>query len=660
MCGIAGKLYFDPLRPVEESVLRQMCDAMSHRGPDDAGIYIRGPVGLGHRRLSIIDLSPLGHQPMSNDDGSVWITFNGEIYNFPELRRELERAGVSFRSRSDTEVLLKLYEARGTDCLRELRGMFAFAIWDARRRRLFMARDRLGVKPLYYRLGADGLAFASEIKGLLQDPEVGREVDPVAIHHYLTYQYIPGPWCAFADVRKLPPAHYMVCENGRTEIQRYWKLAHGPKHEARTAAQLRDLEQELLERLDDAVRCRLISDVPVGAFLSGGIDSSAVVAMMSRQMSQPVRTFSIGFAEDAYDELPAARTVADLFHTRHTEFRASVDIVDMVPQLVRAYDEPFAADSAIPTFILSKLARQHVTVILNGDAGDENFAGYDRHMAHHLATRLRGATRLLGSGPARRLLEALPHGSSPHDPRWRLKRFADQLGQAPEARNAGWQTRFGEREKAALYSEEFRRGLLGIDSHDLLFARYREAEAVDFLDQILYADVTTYLPDCLLTKVDIATMAYSLEARSPFLDHPFMEFVARLPSSLKLRGGRSKWILKRALGGILPSEILDRRKMGFTMPLDAWLRGELEDMARDLLLSRRALERGYFSPAYVKRVLDEHLAGRWNWHIEIWTLMMLELWHRELVEAGSPASVSGNGAPALAAAPGLQVGSPST
>jgi len=659
MCGIAGKLYFDPLRPVDESLLRRMCDAMSHRGPDDAGIFTRGPVGLGHRRLSIIDLSPLGHQPMSNDDGSVWITFNGEIYNFPELRRELEQAGVSFRSRSDTEVLLKLYEARGTDCLRQLRGMFAFAIWDARRRLLFMARDRLGVKPLCYRLGADGLTFASEIKGLLQDPEVGREVDPVAIHNYLTYQYIPGPRSAFAEVRKLPPAHYMVCQDGRTEIHRYWKLEHAPKHDARTPAQLRDLEHELLERLDDAVRCRLISDVPVGAFLSGGIDSSAVVAMMSRQMNQPVRTFSIGFAEDAYDELPAARIIADLFHTRHTEFRASVDIVDMVPQLVRAYDEPFAADSAIPTFILSKLARQHVTVILNGDAGDENFAGYDRHMAHNLATRLRGATRLLGSGPARRLLEALPHGSSPHDPRWRLKRFANQLGQTPEARNAGWQTRFGEREKAALYSEEFRRGVLGIDSHDLLFARYREASAADFLDQILYTDVTTYLPDCLLTKVDIATMAYSLEARSPFLDHPFMEFAARLPSSLKLRGGRSKWILKRALGGILPREILDRRKMGFTIPLDAWLRGELEDMARDLLLSRRALERGYFAPAYVKRVLDDHLAGRWNWHIEIWTLMMLELWHRELVDARVPASASGNGVSAIAA-PGLQVGSPST
>ena len=643
MCGIAGKLYFDGTRRVEEALIRRMCAAIAHRGPDDEGYYTSGQVGLGFKRLSIIDLSPAGHQPMPNDDATVWIVFNGEIYNFLELRRELEQKGVRFRSNSDTEVLLKLYEAHGPECIHKLHGMFAFAIWDSRRRRLFVARDRLGVKPLFYRLDADGLIFASELKALLQDPEVERVVDPVVIHNYLTYQYIPGSDSVFKGVHKLPPAHYMVWQDGKVEIHRYWKLDYVPKFEVKTSGQLRDLEEELLLRLREATKRRLVSDVPLGAFLSGGIDSSAVVAMMSQLQSEPVRTFSIGFSEDDYNELPAARLVSNLFHTRHTEFRVEVNAAEMVPQLVRAYDEPYAADSAIPTFILSKMARQHVTVVLNGDAGDETFAGYDRHMAHDLATRLHGVAALLGSGPARRLLEALPHGSSPRDPRWRLKRFVDQLGQSPESRNAGWQTRFGQPEKAQLYSEAFRKQVLGIDSHQLLFDRYREAKAADFLDRILYSDVTTYLPDCLLVKVDIATMANSLEGRSPFLDHTLMEFAARIPSRLKIRNGQSKWILKRALRGVLPESILHRRKMGFNLPLDSWLRGELKEMAQELLLSRRSLDRGYFEPAYVRHILDEHLAGRWNWHIEIWTLMMLEQWHREFVDV-VPYANAGNGA----------------
>jgi asparagine synthase (glutamine-hydrolysing) len=643
MCGIAGKLYFDAERRVEEPLIRRMCAAIAHRGPDDEGVYTSGPVGLGHRRLSIIDLSPAGHQPMPNDDGSVWIVFNGEIYNFLELRRELEQKGVRFRSNSDTEVLLKLYEAHGPECVRRLHGMFAFAIWDTRRRRLFVARDRLGVKPLYYRLDADGMVFASELKALLQDPEVERVVDPAVINDYLTYQYVPGQLSVFKGVQKLAPAHYMVCQDGKVETHRYWKLDYIPKLEVRTSGQLRDLEEELRLRLQEAVRCRLVSDVPLGAFLSGGIDSSAVVAMMSQLQGDAVRTFSIGFAEDEYNELPSAQIIADLFHTRHTEFRVKVDAVEMVPQLVRSYDEPFAADSAIPTFILSKLARKHVTVVLNGDAGDENFAGYDRHVANDLASRLRGLATILGSGPARRLLEALPHGSDPRDPRWRLKRFVDQLGQSPEARVAGWQTRFGRPEKAQLYSEAFAKQVLDIDSQELLFARYREAKAADFLDKMLYSDVTTYLPDCLLVKVDIATMANSLEARSPFLDHTLMEFAARIPSRLKIRNGQSKWILKRALRGLLPERILYRRKMGFSMPLDSWLRGELKDMAHELLLSRRSLDRGYFSPAFIRQIFEEHLAGRWNWHIEIWTLMMLEQWHREFVDV-APHTNAGNGA----------------
>jgi asparagine synthase (glutamine-hydrolysing) len=638
VCGIAGKLNFDPGRRVDRATLLRMTSALIHRGPDDEGVESFGPVGFGHRRLSIIDLSPAGHQPMANDDGSVWIVFNGEIYNFQELRRGLEQAGWRFRSNSDTEVLLRLYEALGVGCLHQLRGMFAFAIWDVKRQSLFIARDRLGVKPLFYRVGPDGLSFASELKALLQDPEVERRVDPVAIHHYLTYQYVPSPHCAFKGINKLRPAHYLLCHEGRVEVRPYWKLAHRPKHEVGSPRQLERLGEELRHRLEDAVRCRLVSDVPLGAFLSGGIDSSAVVGMMSGLSNRPVKTFSIGFEEQSYDELPAARVVADRFGTDHTEFRVRADIVDLLPTLVRAYDEPYADASAIPTFILSRLARRHVTVALTGDGGDENFAGYDRYRANDLARRLGGVAGLLGHPLARSVVQAIPHGNGQHDLRWRLKRFVDRLGQSREDRNAAWLSQFDGAEKEQLYAAGFQRQVSAIDSREVLFARSREADAEDFLDTTLYSDITTYLPDCLLVKADIASMANALEARSPFLDHPLMEFAARIPNRFKLRRGETKWILKRALRGLLPDAILHRPKMGFNLPLDAWLRGELREPARELLLGARSRGRGYFNPAYVRRLLDEHDAGRWNWHSEIWTLMMLEMWHREFVD-GVPAAV---------------------
>ncbi len=640
MCGIAGRMEFEPGRKADPELVQRMCDAIAHRGPDDAGVWAEGPVALGHRRLSIIDLSPAGHQPMPNADGSLWIAFNGEIYNFLELRAELEREGHAFRSRTDTEVLLHLYQRDGVECLQKLRGMFAFAIWDVKRQQLFLARDRVGKKPLAYRTDGRGLSFGSEIKAVLQDPDVEREPDPVALHHYLTYQCVPAPMCAFKGIQKLPPGHYLLARGGRVEVKRYWKLSYLPKFEARTARAERELEAELVRRFEEAVALRMISDVPLGAFLSGGVDSSAVVAMMCRKASGPVRTFSIGFDNDAYDELAFARRTAEHFGTQHTEFTVRPSALEVLPKLVWHYDEPYADASAVPTYYVSKLARDHVTVVLNGDGGDESFAGYDRYVANALAQRLSLLTPVLGSAAFRKALDLLPHGATSASSRWRLKRFVQQLGRSPQARNAAWLAQFDPEAKQQLYTAAFRREVGPADAEEALYARYRETDADNFTDATLYADVTGYLPDALLTKVDIASMAVALEARSPFLDHEFMEFAARLPARLKLDGRKTKVILKRALRGIVPDEVLDRRKMGFNAPVDQWLRGELREMSHDLLLSRRSLERGYFQRTFVERMLREHSQGTRNWHTQIWNLMMLESWHRSFVDEAQAQAVA--------------------
>ncbi len=639
MCGIAGRLNFDSGHPVAPEAVGRMCDAIAHRGPDDAGVWCDGAIGLGHRRLSIVDLSAAGHQPMSNTSGTCWIVFNGEIYNFLELRAELERDGVTFRSRTDTEVIIALYERHGIACLERLRGMFAFALWDVQERKLFLARDRVGVKPLCYHAGRDGIAFASEVKALLQDPAVGREPDPVAIHHYLTYQAVPAPMSAFRGVRKLPPAHYLEVHDGRITLKRYWKLSYAEPFTVKSAADERALEAELMERLEQCVALRMISDVPLGAFLSGGVDSSAVVALMARHSSGPVRTFSIGFDDDSYDELVFARQVAAQFGTRHIEFTVKPSAINVLPQLVRQYDEPFADASAIPTWYVSQLAREHVTVVLNGDGGDESFAGYDRYVANSYAERLRFLAPLLGSSAVRGLLDRLPHGATSASTRWRLKRFVAQLSRSPEARNAAWLAQFDPEAKASLYSSAFRAQTGLRDAEHVLYDQFKASDAPDFLSAVLDADVQSYLPDTLLVKVDIATMAHALEARSPFLDHTLMEFAARIPMNLKLRGGQTKRILKRALRGTVPDAVLDRRKMGFNAPVDRWLKGELRDMANDLLRSNRAHARGWFRPEFVNRMLDEHERGTRNWHVQIWNLMMLESWLREFVDQPAPTGV---------------------
>lgn len=629
MCGICGKINFS-WEPVSEELIRRMAATLIHRGPDDAGIYTEGNAGLGHRRLSIIDLSPMGRQPMCNEYRSMWIVFNGEIYNFLSVREELIKKGHLFHSNSDTEVILHLYEEEGPDCVNKLRGMFAFAIWNERDKTLFLARDRIGKKPLFYYHDDDRLIFASEIKAILQDETVARRPDFIAIHHYLTYQYVPSPFSAFEGIKKLPPAHYLIARDGQIEIKRYWKLSYVPKH----AMSRNDLKAEIIERLKEAVKIRMISEVPLGAFLSGGIDSSAVVALMSGLTNSPVKTFSIGFREQPFNELGYAQMISRKYDTDHTEFIVEPNAVDILPKLVWHYNEPFADSSAIPTYYVSKLAREFVTVALNGDGGDENFAGYGRYPANYVAGLIRRILPVPVANAFSRIVNVLPHGSRPDGIIWAAKRFLQEYNREPELRNAHWLCHFPTGMKKQLYTRDFSKKMQGTDSFDLLLHQFRDSDAETFLDRSLYADTMMYLPDDLLVKVDVASMANSLEARSPFLDHQFMEFVARIPAELKLKRTTTKFILKESLKGILPDKVLFRKKMGFGVPIDRWFRNELKEMAYDTLLGKRCVGRGYFKKTFIKRILKEHSSGAWNWQHHIWNLLMLELWHREFIDEG--------------------------
>jgi asparagine synthase (glutamine-hydrolysing) len=630
MCGIAGKLSLDMERPIAPELLQRMTDIIQHRGPDDAGVWTDGPVGLGSRRLAVLDLSPRGHQPMSNEDESLWIVFNGEIYNFQDLRADLIRRGHVFRSTTDTEVILHLYGEKGAACLQELRGMFAFAIWDTRRRTLFIARDRLGKKPLFYFNDGRVLLFASEPKSIMQDPDFHVVPDRSAIHHYLTYGYVPAPWGAFKGLRKLPPGHYMEVQRGRLRVEEYWRLHYTPK----SAAGEHELAEELFALLDEAVRLRLVSDVPVGALLSGGLDSSAVVALMRLHVTGRLQTFSIGFEQPEYDELRHARSVAERFETDHHELVVTPNAAEVLPALVWHYNEPFADSSALPSFAVCALARRFVTVALNGDGGDEAFLGYDRYLGTRLASWI---DRI--PGPARRgaaaALETLP-GGTPKARAYRLKRFGQALMLPPVDRYARWIEFFDPERKTELYSAEFRAEVASDDSLKILRDAYARSDARDFLEATAHADVQLYLPDDLLVKMDIASMAYSLELRSPLLDYRVMEFAARLPVNLKLRGTVRKYLLRRLMKNRLPPDVTRRRKMGFGVPIDTWFRTGLREMAYDLLLDSTARRRGYFEPEVVRRYLDEHISGAAQHHFRLWNLLMLELWHRMFIDRPAP------------------------
>ena len=631
MCGICGILYHDKERFVAQELVERMNHVLSHRGPDDSGVWVNQNVGLGQARLSIIDLSPLGHQPMCNEDGTVWITFNGEIYNFLELREELLKKGHHFRSQTDTETVIHLWEEMGAACVERLRGMFAIALWDERQQTLFLARDRMGKKPLFYADLPDRFIFGSEIKAILQDEDFEVSPDLEAIHYYLTYQSVPAPYSAFKGVKKLSPAHTLLVKNGRVTIQRYWDLSYRQKQRVVGEAGERALQEEIIERLREAVRIRLMSDVPLGAFLSGGVDSSIVVALMAGLMNQPVKTFSIGFAEEEYNELPYARMVAERYHTDHHEFIVKPDAQAIFPELVWHYNEPFADSSAIPTYYVSKLARQYVTVVLTGDGGDENFAGYPRYQnlvdngQHGFSlNRLR---RWLKPNPNPNLQLFTRQKHLTKQDRQRLKDLNQQRLQYYQRI-----THFSEYYQQSLYTADFFERLNGKFGVDIMLDKYRQSDAAEFLDSTLYVDFNLYLPDTLMTKTDIAGMTHSLEARMPILDHLFMEFVASIPPALKLKDGAiSKYIFKKAVEPYLPHEVIYRPKMGFGVPTDHWFRDELKEMTYDTLLSQRALERGYFNREHIQNMLDRHQNGE-NWQYHIWNLLMLEMWHLMFID----------------------------
>jgi len=627
MCGITGFVVHDQVVDEHESavVLDRMCLAIAHRGPDDQGMFLEGPVSLGMRRLSIIDLAT-GHQPMSGCDSAIKIVFNGEIYNYHELQHELEARGHRFRTHSDTETIVHAFEEFGSKCVEHLRGMFAFAMWDSRRQELFIARDRTGKKPLYYTVTTRGtLLFGSELKSLREHPEFQGETSLEALDAYLTFGYVPDPLTIFRGVHKLLPGHHLTFASGKLRVEQYWDF---PYQELQVEAMQDEEEclEELRALLDDAVRVRLVADVPLGAFLSGGVDSSTVVGLMARHTNQPVKTFSIGFHEDSYNELKYARIAARHFGTDHHEFVVTPDICEIVDELVWHFDEPFADSSAIPTYMVSKLAREHVKVVLSGDGGDEVFAGYTRYA---LDRRRSGFARLPRSFRQRvmqPLGRTLPHGA------WG-RNYVHTVALNPLDRYIDDISIFTSLNKPSLYTDGFRLRLGATDA----VAQFREcaerSRAGDGLDPLLYLDSKTYLPGDILTKVDRMSMAASLETRVPLLDHKLIEFVCtRIPASMKMKGLETKHIFKRAVRDLVPAEILNRPKMGFGVPIEQWINKQLRERVRETLTESRTTERGYIERRYVNVLLDEHERGRRDHASELWSLFMLELWHRTFVD----------------------------
>ena len=631
MCGICGKLVWQNNEPVSQSIIKAMSDTLAHRGPDGEGHYFKTvddvSIGLGHRRLSIIDLSEAGSQPMCDESGELWVVHNGEVYNFLSLRPELEALGLSFRSNTDTEVVLNAYRAWGPACIDRLEGMFAFAIWDEPRQRLFIARDRVGIKPLYYSLDNGTLRFASELKALLVDPSLDRRIDADALDRYFSYGYVPAPDTVFESVKKLPPAHTLVWEDGNTTIAPYWRYeAVSAPASFKSEGEWLDAFAEVLERV---VAKQMVSDVPLGAFLSGGIDSSLIVWMASQASSQSIKSFTVGFGESEWTEAPYARRVAEQFGTEHHEYVVTPDTLDILPNLVWHLDEPFGDSSVLPTYHVSRMTRQDVTVALSGDGGDELFAGYTRYQGERLSRVFRRFPKWMRSSVVQALRQK-PLSGKPS-----MRRLGDVLANAEldfVDRYRNKQSIVAPALKTGLYSDDFR-NTIGPDTDIALLTEIVEAaDGQDFIDRLTMLDMEFYLPNDMLTKVDRMSMAVSLEVRVPFLDEEVIDIARRIPTSLKLKHMTTKYLLRRLTARALPADIWKRGKQGFGIPIQSWFRGNLVGYARDVLLDHATIDRGYFNRAALDAMLAEHEANRADHGHLIYSLIVFETWCRVFLD----------------------------
>jgi len=636
MCGICGKLVFDGTR-IGEDLFKNMCGSFSYRGPDDEGIFVSPPVGLGHRRLSIIDLSPAGHQPMTNEDGNIWLVFNGEIYDFQELRRGLESKGHTLKSRSDTETIIHLYEEEDTDCLKHLNGMFAFALWDGRKQKLWLGRDRLGIKPLNYYWDGRKLVFASEIKAILCDPDVPREIDAAALDLYLTLNYIPAPRTIFKNIRKLMPGSYLVAEKGEVSLETYWDIpvksasAETPAARVGHDENIKDFKQTLYSLLEDAVRRRLISDVPLGAFLSGGIDSSIIVALMARNSARPVKTFSIGYKDlPSFDETKYAREVATFNKTEHQEFKLGHrDILDAFPKVLESLDEPFADSSAVPTFIVSRETRRDVTVALSGDGGDELFAGYRMYLGEYWSRYYAKIPVFFRNGIIAPLINALPDAREKPSLEMvrRMKKFVRGMSLAFPERFCGWREIFPFSMRQALLKEPPVENLY-LRVIRKMVEEEKDHFGGDMTNLMLYMDVKGLLPGDMLTKVDRMSMVNSLEVRVPFLDYTLVEYVFRLKGHMKLKGKNRKYILMQTFKDLLPPSLHRRPKWGFEMPIGAWLRDELKFLIDEYLSEDLIKRQAFFNFEMIKRLINTHMNGRQDTSWQLWNLIVFQHWYR--------------------------------
>jgi len=629
MCGICGIINFNG-KPISQNLIQQMNNTLIHRGPDDEGYYFsqrlgssgqrigdRPSVTLAHRRLSIIDLDT-GHQPMSNEDGTVWIVFNGEIYNFIKLRKKLIKKGHQFCTKSDTEVIIHAYEEYGTNCLKHFIGMFAFALWDEKNNMLFLARDRLGIKPLYYSILPNEFIFASEIKAIIKHPKIQKEIDWKALSDYLFYQYIPSPRTIFTQIKKLPPAHFMLIKKDRQiEIESYWDLKWEPDYSLTKQECIDETRKLLLQVVED----RLVSDVPFGAFLSGGVDSSAVVSAMTKIMNIPVKTFTIGFKESKFNEAHYAKTLAKYLGTEHYQEIVKPNAIEILPELAHKFDEPFGDSSAIPTYYVAKLARKYVTMVLSGDGGDEGFAGYVRYLQALKEQILFDKKYPFFKKLSRLILPFYPQNL-------RGRGSLERILETPLQRYFRSIQIFNFTQIQNLLSLEIRKYLNDYRSEYFLEQFYKEDKFPDLISALQYLDIKTYLPEDILVKVDRATMANSLEARVPLLDHRLLEFLARVPVNYKINGKTSKWILREAIKDWLPPRFLDRPKHGFAVPLAYWFRNNLGQFVKDRILGKRFFRRGFFHKDFIKKIIEEHQKGIRDWASRIWSLLMFDEWCR--------------------------------